>query len=104
MLWVVLAGCATPPPPMPQQSQNPWGVAREIAGALPPLGLQKWAALTPDQQDELVRAAEPFVLKWASEADRRALSVVLATFSAMWNARTPPPAVHCTLLEHIVCY
>jgi len=97
----LLTGCASSPP---QQSSDAWEGAREIVGALPPIGLQKWTALTPEQQDELVRSTEPFLLKWNREADRRVLSVILATFSSMWNARTPEPAVHCTLLEHIVCY
>jgi len=103
---VVLSGCATAAPPEQprQQSQGPQDVAREIVGALPSLGLQKWAALTPEQHDNLVRAAEPFLLKWNSDGDRLALSVVLSTFSALWNALTPEPAVHCTLLENIVCY
>ena len=101
MFWLLLAGCASAPP---QQSPDAWDGAREIVAALPRLGREKWTALTSEQQNDLVRAAEPFLLKWNAEADRRVLSVILATFSAMWNARTPPPAVHCTLLEHIVCY
>ncbi len=102
MLSVVLAGCATAPPG--QQSPDAWSGAREIVGALPSLGLQKWMSLTPEQQEELVRAAEPFLLKWNAEGDHRALGVILTTFSAMWNVRTPAPAVHCTLLDHIVCF
>jgi len=102
VFWLSLAGCASAPPP--PHSPDAWDGAREIVGGLPPLGLQKWTALTPAQQDDLVRAAEPFLLKWNTDADRRVLSVILATFSAMWNARTPAPDVHCTLLEHMVCY
>jgi len=101
---LLLSGCASSQSSEPQQPQDAWDGAREIVGALPPIGREKWTALTPQQQNELVKAAEPFLLKWNSEADRRVLSVILATFSAMWNARTPAPAVHCTLLEHIVCY
>ena len=81
-----------------------WEAARELVGALPSAGLEKWTSLTPEQQDEIVRAAEPFLLRWRSASDTRALGVVLTTFSAMWNARTPPPSVHCTFFEHIVCY
>jgi len=104
MLWLLLSGCASSQSSAPQQPLDAWDGAREIVEALPPLGHEKWTALTPEQQNELVKAAGPFLMKWNSEADRRVLSVILATFSAMWNARTPAPPVHCTLLEHIVCY
>ena len=102
---MVPAACATaPPPPAPPEPGDAWAAAREIVGALPPAGLRKWASLSPEQQDEIVRAAEPFLLRWMAASDTRALGVVLTTFSAMWNERTPAPSVHCTFLQHIVCY
>jgi len=102
LVALAVAACATTPPEPPPF--DPWAAAQAIVRALPPAGQQKWNALTPAQQAELVRVAEPFLRAWAAGGDPRALAVVLATFSATWNARVPDPPVHCTLLHAIVCF
>jgi hypothetical protein len=81
-----------------------WQLAHEVVAGLPSRGQQKWASLTVEQQEEIIRIAEPFLLRWNAQRDPRALAVVLSTFSSAWNAKAPADPVHCTLLDTIVCH
>ncbi len=99
-LW--LAACATAEPSASRA--DAWDVAQRVIGMLPPRGQAKWASLSAAQQAEVVALAEPFLLRWNADRDRRHLAVILSAFTAGWNARAPEPAVTCTLLETVQCY
>jgi hypothetical protein len=96
-----VTACATAPPPPPQV--DPWPAAREFVAALPQVGQDKWGRLTQERQDEIVRTATPFLLRWKA-GDSRALAVVLGTFSALWNDENDPAPVHCSVWDRIYCY
>ena len=102
LVALLLAGCATAAAPPDRPSA--WDIAQDVVAALPPEGRQKWRSLTEDQRKEIARTAEPFLVKWRTEGDTLALTVVLKTFSALWNAAAPQNPVDCTVVGTIVCF
>lgn len=104
VLLVLLLATGCQPAPTADRPPATWQIARDVVARLPARGQHKWASLTEAQRDEIVRTAEPFLLRWSAGRDARALAVVLSTFSSAWNAKAPADPVHCTLLDTIVCH
>ncbi len=98
LCFTACATASTRPPEI-----DAWAAARDLVAALPPAGQDKWGRLTRERQDEIVRTAEPFLVRWKA-GDSQALAVVLGTFSSLWNDENEPAPVHCSVWDRIICY